>query len=312
MVHLEYACDKIRMGAERKSAHISKDNLRTTAYHEGGHALVAIHTKGALPIHKATIVPRGMALGMVSYLPEADQLNMSREQMLATLDVAMGGRIAEELKFGLAQVTTGAQGDLATATSIARNMVTRYGMSNVIGPVYAPDDEARALAPATRELIDKEVQGMLEVSARAGGAGGWLHACVFARVRVCSLAHALANSLLLFASPLSGRRRPRSAHGLCSTSTAASSTCSRPAFKSTKRSRARRSQKYSKERRCRPPAPRAASSGEGGQGRGAAGALRRVRRSALGAARCIGGRRPAARHGRVSAVSKDSGPLSYG
>lgn len=218
-----YACDKIRMGAERKSAHISADNLRTTAYHEGGHALVALHTKGAMPIHKATIVPRGMALGMVrathgrrrsrprprprreaprlraarpraalrpnlllllllhsrsppppvppccacaaqvSYLPEKDQMNMSREQMLATLDVAMGGRIAEEIIFGKQQVTTGAQGDLAAATNIARNMVTRYGMSEALGPIYAPDEEARLLAPATRELIDKEVQRMLEV-----------------------------------------------------------------------------------------------------------------------------------------------------
>ena len=165
MAELEYACDKIRMGAERKSAHISAENLRTTAYHEGGHALVALHTKGAMPIHKATVVPRGMALGMVSYLPEKDQLNMSREQMLATLDVAMGGRIAEELVFGAAQVTTGAQGDLAAATNIARNMVTRYGMSEALGPIYAPDDEARHLAPATRELIDKEVQRMLEAAA---------------------------------------------------------------------------------------------------------------------------------------------------
>lgn len=151
------------MGAERKSAHISQDNLRTTAYHEGGHALVALHTKGAMPIHKATIVPRGMALGMVSYLPEADQMNMSREQMLATLDVAMGGRIAEEIVFGAQQVTTGAQGDLAAATNLARSMVTRYGMSERLGPLYAPDEDSRHLAPATRDAIDKEVQAMLEV-----------------------------------------------------------------------------------------------------------------------------------------------------
>ncbi|KAJ1638284.1 hypothetical protein T492DRAFT_858496 [Pavlovales sp. CCMP2436] len=97
----------------------------------------------------------------VSYLPEKDQMNLTREQMLAHLDVAMGGRIAEEIVFGHSQVTTGAQGDLASATNLARAMVTRYGMSDVLGPIYAPDDEARNLAPATRELIDKE-QGAAE------------------------------------------------------------------------------------------------------------------------------------------------------
>lgn len=167
MAALEYACDKIRMGAERKSAHISKDNLRMTAYHEGGHALVALYTPAATPIHKATIVPRGMALGMVSYLPEKDQLNLSRQQMLALLDVAMGGRIAEEIVFGTSGVTTGAQGDLATATSIARNMVTRYGMSEAVGPIYAGEEDLGQLSPATRELIDKEVQQLLQVCAEA-------------------------------------------------------------------------------------------------------------------------------------------------
>ena len=117
MTDLEYASDKIRMGAERKSAVISPENLRLTAYHEGGHALVALHTPGAQPIHKATIVPRGNTLGMVAYLPEKDQMNLTREQMLAHLDICMGGRIAEELIFGRDAVTTGAQSDLQQATS---------------------------------------------------------------------------------------------------------------------------------------------------------------------------------------------------
>merc|ERR1719473_264156 len=150
MPDLEFACDKIRMGAERKSAVISPENLQLTAYHEGGHALVALKTPGAMPIHKATIMPRGDALGMVSYLPEKDQMNLSRQQMLAHIDVYMGGRIAEEIIFGAEQVTTGASSDLQQATSMARNMVTRYGMSESLGPLYHDRQELETLSPATR------------------------------------------------------------------------------------------------------------------------------------------------------------------
>ena len=160
MSDLEYASDKIRMGAERKSAVISPENLKLTAYHEGGHALVALHTPGAQPIHKATIVPRGNALGMVAYLPEKDQMNLSREQMLAHIDICMGGRVAEELIFGKLQVTTGASSDLQQATSMARNMITKYGMSEVLGPVYHTDAQLEKLSAQTREAVEAEVRAL--------------------------------------------------------------------------------------------------------------------------------------------------------
>ena len=161
MSDLDYACDKIRMGAERKSAVISAENLKLTAYHAGGHALVALKTAGAQPIHKATIVPRGDTLGMVAYLPEKDQMNLSREQMLAHLDVCMGGRIAEEIIFGKDQVTTGASSDLQQATLMARNMITKYGMSDAIGPVYHSDGQLDKLSAPTREHIEQEVRSLL-------------------------------------------------------------------------------------------------------------------------------------------------------
>jgi ATP-dependent metalloprotease len=162
MGDLEYASDKIRMGAERKSAQISPENLKLTAYHEGGHALVALKTEAAMPIHKATIVPRGDTLGMVAYLPEKDQMNLSKDQMLAHLDICMGGRVAEELIFGRGKVTTGAGSDLQQATSMARNMVAKYGMSETLGPIFLSDRELEKLSPATREQLEAEVKALLQ------------------------------------------------------------------------------------------------------------------------------------------------------
>ena len=109
MSEIEYAKDKILMGDERKSAFISKETQECTAYHESGHAIVAIHTKGAHPVHKATIVPRGRALGMVMQLPEGDQTSVTKEQLLAKMDVCMGGRVAEEIIFGADKVPVGPQ-----------------------------------------------------------------------------------------------------------------------------------------------------------------------------------------------------------
>ena len=161
--HLDFAKDRILMGAARPSAIITPENRKLTAYHEGGHALVALRTKGARPVHKATIVPRGQALGMVMQLPEKDELQMTRRQLLAMLDVTMGGRVAEELIFGPEEITTGASSDLQQATRLAREMVTRYGMSEKVG-LASQDYASDELSSETRQLIEIEVKAMLDAA----------------------------------------------------------------------------------------------------------------------------------------------------
>ncbi|KAL5128461.1 ATP-dependent zinc metalloprotease FTSH 11, chloroplastic/mitochondrial [Glycine soja] len=122
---LEFAKDRIVMGTERKTMFVSEESKKLTAYHESGHAIVALNTDGAHPIHKATIMPRGSALGMVTQLPSSDETSISKKQLLARLDVCMGGRVAEELIFGQDYVTTGASSDLHTATELAQYMVVK-------------------------------------------------------------------------------------------------------------------------------------------------------------------------------------------
>lgn len=161
--HLDFAKDRILMGAARTSAIITDENRKLTAYHEGGHALVALRTKGARPVHKATIVPRGQALGMVMQLPEKDELNLTRRQLLAMLDVTMGGRVAEELIFGADEITTGASSDLQQATQLAREMVTRYGMSEKVG-LASQEYGSEGISSETRQLIEDEVKSMLDAA----------------------------------------------------------------------------------------------------------------------------------------------------
>jgi cell division protease FtsH len=139
MRELEAAKDKVMMGVERKSMVMSDDEKRMTAYHEGGHALVSLYCPASDPIHKATIIPRGRALGMVMRLPEADKLSYLREKMYADLAVSMGGRVAEELTFGYERVSSGASSDIKYATGLARAMVTEWGMSEKIGPIFYGD-----------------------------------------------------------------------------------------------------------------------------------------------------------------------------
>jgi len=133
MEDLEQAIDKVLAGPERRSRIITPKDKEITAYHEVGHALIAFCEKDSDPLHKVTIIPRGMALGITMTLPEEDHLNFSRVQLLARIKVLLGGRIAEEIVFG--DITTGAQNDLQKATELLRKMVTQFGMSDQLGPM---------------------------------------------------------------------------------------------------------------------------------------------------------------------------------
>jgi cell division protease FtsH len=170
MVDFEKAKDKVLMGAERRSMIMSDEEKRTTAYHEAGHALVALLTKESDPVHKVTIIPRGMALGLTQTLPEEDRHSYTRDQMIAIIKYAMGGRAAEELVF--AHFSTGAANDLQRSTRLARDMICTYGMSDAIGPVSFDDENGdvflgrdymtrKNYSEKTAELIDDEVKRLL-------------------------------------------------------------------------------------------------------------------------------------------------------
>ncbi|XP_072219842.1 ATP-dependent zinc metalloprotease YME1L1-like isoform X2 [Leuresthes tenuis] len=159
---LEFAKDKILMGPERRSAEIDKRNKLITAYHESGHAIVAYYTKDAMPINKATIMPRGPSLGHVSMLPENDRWSETRSQLLAQMDVSMGGRVAEEIIFGHEYITTGASSDFDSATKIAKLMVTRFGMCEKLGVMTYTNMTDQS--PETQAAVEHEIRVLLKES----------------------------------------------------------------------------------------------------------------------------------------------------
>jgi cell division protease FtsH len=169
----EDAKDKVMMGAERKTLVMTEDEKRLTAYHEAGHAIVAMKVPATDPVHKATIIPRGRALGMVMQLPERDKLSMSFEQMTSRLAILMGGRVAEEMIFGTEKVTSGAQSDIDQATRLAKMMVTRWGFSPELGTVAYGENQDEVflgmsmgrqqnVSEATAQKIDSEVRRLVE------------------------------------------------------------------------------------------------------------------------------------------------------
>ena len=169
----EEAKDKVMMGAERKSLVMTEEEKMLTAYHEGGHAIVGLNVVATDPIHKATIIPRGRALGMVMQLPERDKLSMSLEQMTSRLAIMMGGRVAEELIFGREKVTSGASSDIEQATRLARMMVTRWGLSEALGTVSYGENQDEVFlgmsvsrtqnaSEATVQKIDTEIRRFVE------------------------------------------------------------------------------------------------------------------------------------------------------
>ena len=175
MKDFEDAKDKVMLGLERRSLVLTEEERKLTAYHEAGHAIVALNTPGADPIHKVTIVPRGRALGLTLGLPDKDRYNYTKEWLLGELVIFFGGRAAEELVFGADLVTAGASNDIARATGIARRMVTQFGMSDSIGMMAVGDKEQeiflgrefsqrREISERTAEAVDDEVKKMLDAA----------------------------------------------------------------------------------------------------------------------------------------------------
>jgi len=173
MIELEEARDKVRWGRERRSLAMSEEDKTRTAWHEAGHAIVTLNEKAAYPIHKATIIPRGRALGMVMQLPERDEVSQTREQLHAQMAIAMGGRVAEEIIFGDDKVTTGASSDIEQATKRARAMVMRAGLSKELGPVAYGENEEEVflgrsvarqqnMSEETAKKVDAEIRKFVD------------------------------------------------------------------------------------------------------------------------------------------------------
>ena len=175
MDEFEAAKDKVMMGTERKSMVMTDDEKKMTAYHEAGHAIVAVHEPASDPIHKATIIPRGRALGMVMRLPERDNYSYHRDKMHANLAVSMGGRVAEEIIFGYEKVSSGASGDIQYATKLARDMVTQWGMSDELGPLQYEEEQGETflgysqsqrvnMSNETAKKIDSEIRRIADAA----------------------------------------------------------------------------------------------------------------------------------------------------
>ena len=173
MAEFEESKDKVMMGTERRSMVMTEDEKKLTAYHESGHALVAMRAPGHDPLHKVTIIPRGRALGMTLALPERDRYGFSKKELKARLMMMFGGRVAEEIIFGKENVTTGASDDIRQATDLARRMVTEWGMSDKLGPLRYHDNEEEVflghsvtqrknISDATAKIIDEEIRRLVE------------------------------------------------------------------------------------------------------------------------------------------------------
>ena len=173
MEQFEKAKDKIMMGSERRSMVMSDDEKRLTAYHEAGHAIVGLLVPSHDPVYKVTIIPRGRALGVTMFLPEEDRYSYSKERLESQISSLFGGRIAEELVFGPESVTTGASNDIQRATELARNMVTRWGLSERLGPLTYSEEEGevflghsvtqhKTVSDQTQDLIDEEVRSIID------------------------------------------------------------------------------------------------------------------------------------------------------
>jgi cell division protease FtsH len=209
MAEFEHAKDKVMMGAERRSLVMSEEEKRMTAYHEGGHALCAMHEPLCDPVHKATIIPRGRALGMVMSLPEGDRYSKSKSKLLAELVLAMGGRAAEEVIFGADNVSNGASGDIKMATDQARRMITEWGMSDKLGMIAYGDNsqevflghsvtQNKNVSESTAQEIDREIKTIIDHAYRK--ARGILSDNI-------EELHRLARGLLEYETPSGAARR---------------------------------------------------------------------------------------------------------
>jgi cell division protease FtsH len=173
MIDLEVAKDRVMLGAERRSLVISDEELRVTAFHEAGHAVIALRVPGLDPLHKVTIVPRGRALGLTASLPEEDRHNYTKDWLEGQLMMLFGGRVAEEMVFGRGKITTGAGNDIERATNIARRMVTQFGMSDTLGPIAVGEgdheiflgrelSQRREVSDSTAQMVDGEIKRFLD------------------------------------------------------------------------------------------------------------------------------------------------------